>query len=107
MGKKIDYKKLHIIDLLEKTKLHTGGFFFIKRGVNLCGVESNTWTAEPNVDNLIYQANKKNYKAINEYPKTFKLDISKNNHFWYEKDTNLGTGQYRTQNAILSGDHST
>ena len=94
------------MDLLEKTKLHTGGFFFIKRGVNLCGVESNTWTAEPNVDNLIYQSNKKDYQAINEYPKTFKLDISKDNHFWYEKDPNPGTGQYGTKNAILSGDHS-
>lgn len=123
IGKKIDYKKL---DLLEKTKLHTGGFFFIKRGINLCGVESNTWTAEPNVKNIVHSLRKNHDQPSNcktlcpctpkpttlpsqknkIYPKTFKFNISKDNHFWYEKDPSHGTGQYGTKNAILSGDHS-
>ena len=98
IGDKIDLKNL---DLLEKTKLHTGGFFFIKRGVNLCGVESNTWTAEPNVKNLIHKPTEQN-----TFPKTYKWTAAKDNHFWYEKKPSHGTGQYGTHNAILSGDHS-
>ena len=98
IGKKVDYKKLNI---LEHTKLHTGGFFFIKRGINLCGVESNAWTALPNSNNLIHQSTN-----TNTHPKTYKWAASKDDHFWYEKKPGHGSGQYGTKNAVLSGDHS-
>jgi len=98
IGKKPDLKTM---SLLEKTKLHTGGFFFIKRGVNLCGVESNTWTAEPNVKNIVHQTTEQK-----KYPKTYKWTSSKDHHFWYEKKPSHGTGQYGIRAGVLSSDHS-
>lgn len=97
IGTKINYN----VNILKQTKLHTGGFFFIRRGVDLCGVETNIWSAQPNVDNIIYQPSK-----TNEFPTPSIHTAAKHNHFWYEKQPNPGAGQYGTKNAILSGDHS-
>ena len=66
--------------------MNGGGFFWIKRGNNTCGIETNICVAQADVDNIIY-----NDKPNKNYPK---IAINKLGQFEYELDPLSGGGQW-------------